>query len=217
MTAAEMVDQTMTRLGVTDEDSRLRAMYLAQLNAEYRTIFCMQPWRWREALATIALTASSEWLALPADFGIMKYVKLASNGTPLPVADMDAKAMNRGDVRYRARSTPESYYIVAGQMITDPLPAGADTLDIVYFKGWTESGAGYTKLIADTDEPIFPNEFHQILPERAIAKLAAVNGLSDVMAGMARSDAKEIYHAMLKAETRSMPTTQNAQTPGVYW
>lgn len=152
MNFTELKDELFARgLNYLEENATEVARAERWLNVGYRQITNLYNWSFMEATATGAAP-----LSVP-DLRKVEYV-LAADGTPL------GKVTRRDLVRDGALltdtgGTPESYYLLGGNIVA-VWPVSTASITVVYFKRVAP--------LTGTDTPIFDEEYHNIIIDKAM-------------------------------------------------
>jgi hypothetical protein len=205
MTFGEMVTWLQDELGPQAQDAAWTRKIKGRINATYRTLRGMRNWQWLESSKAIAVTASTTAIDLPTGTRAIVSVNLASNGMELSHKPMALEAMENGAPTYRSRGTPLTWDTWAGQLYVAPLPGGDDTLNV-------KTLVIADDLVQDTDEPLFSEDYHQVILDGALVRLAA----SDVYdTGIARA-AERNYARGLRGLMHTAPPAQ-PMTHNIHW
>lgn len=227
MNTGEMIDQCLDRMGAgRQSNTRLTAKILAQLNAVYATLCGMQNWEWLKARTTLAIAATDDYIALPTVVKAgatvnaasrVRFVVLDSTGTPLQHNPEFIDLIETGSsLAMRGTGTPREWCVTVGgdgvtkELLLIPMPGAADNAHVWYLRSFAS-----LKLVELTDVPVFDEEYHQYLVERAMMVLAAADGTFDPqVAAMARAEAKDIYAAMMHTSQKAQPPFRHLRWPG---
>ena len=218
MNKGEMVTQCLDRMGAgRQSNTRLTAKIDAQLNAAYGTLCGRQHWPWLRMRTTVAVTPTTVWVPFPTTTkaGVtvqaitrVQFCVLASSGAPMHPRPEMIDAIATGEwARLGSRSTPSAWCTCKGEdglkdeLLFMPLPASTDT---VYL--WGLRSFASLKLVEDTDVPVFDEEYHQYIVEKAMGSLGAMDGTFDpAVAQMAVGEAGLIYRDLMHTSVTRMP------------
>lgn len=83
-----------------------------------------------------------------------------------------------------------AWTIYNGQLRIEPTPIAEDTVTIIYFPK-------YQDLVADTDTPQFPEEFHELLVVGCAARVAQASGESQLASALSNEFTAMVSEAMI--------------------
>jgi hypothetical protein len=169
-------------------------MIKAAANAEYRTVCAERHYRFLAKTGTATLSATGVGAALPTDFRSILLASLASTGSILEPKHFAFDAIESGDPAYQYRGTPAGFDIFKAatgwEIVTQPLSGWADTVNLWYI-------ATPARLVQNTDVPIFQEDYHGILVEGAIVRLAASDSFDQSIQGCARKERDRLIGALM--------------------
>lgn len=129
---------------------------------------------------TITTSNGTEAYSLNSDFGLVEQVELIDQNDSTRYYSLIPIDISE---RVDSKGTPRSYYILAGSLYLNPMPDGVYTIRVWYYK------VGAT-LVANTDTPIIPSRFHDLLTLFAVSQAkrkgddpAFLTYLNDYVAG----------------------------------
>jgi len=191
----EIVEEVRDRLDIPTTSTHTR-MIKAAINAEYRATCGERNYRFLMKTGTAALSATGIGGPLPADFRSCLLAGLDSNGIILTPQHFAMDAIINGDPNYQYRGTPASFDIfkatVGFEIVTQPLSSQADTVNLWYI-------ATPAKLVANSDTPIFQEDFHGILVEGACARIMSSRNLDPGLQASARRERDRLIAALMYA------------------
>lgn len=130
------------------------------INSAYHRIERAATWKFSEARATLLFDAGSAYPTnQPDDIGLVLHLTDERGCT---LAFHDLRQVPVGN-RYRGPSMPLAYSIWSDQLEVHPAPARATSLDLHYYRRWAD-------LVADSDVPLIPEAWHEILTDFAAAQ-----------------------------------------------
>lgn len=184
MTFLEMQTYALHRLSVSSSDSGFVTQIKALLNQERYRLAAR--YRLKQTTADLAFVASQEYVALPSD--CVEILSIQCSGTTMQPVTMER--FGQLDAEAVVISDLPSVYARDGlaNIRVYPVPDTTDSTGAVLYYVQRP-----TAMSVDADTPAeLPTEFHDILPERAIAHVALSEeepGLS--AAAQARADRLE--------------------------
>lgn len=112
------------------------------------------------ASQTITTANGTESYSLNSDFGLVERVELVDQTDSTRYYALEPIDLAE---RIDSKGTPRSYYVLAGLLYLNPMPDGVYTVRVWYYK------VGAT-LTANTDVPIIPARFHDLLTLFAVSQ-----------------------------------------------
>lgn len=204
MTLGEITAYVADRMGVADMPWERVVTTRALVNAEYRRLVAEE--RLNVTQADVALTAGDPLASLPADWQETVALR-AGTQTLIPVTPMQFIDLESGDagIASQAGDTP-LYYRMEGpskiRLWPTPGDSSATGLRVTYV-------ARPAALAADSDTPsALPAEWHDVLAELVVARLAASDGEMD------RADAARAIADGLRGRLVRQTATRGGSTRG---
>lgn len=137
-----------------------REMVKVWINEAYDEIASVLPWPWSLSEDTDTLTAEDAELSVPADFVTMLSVFNVTRNYEMFFID-SRQAWTEDETTHTGN--PTHYRRVGDSWYVWPTPAEADVIKMRYYASWTA-------LSSDSDVPVIPGMFHDILKYFAVAR-----------------------------------------------
>lgn len=112
------------------------------------------------ASSTITTADGTETYSLPSDFSLVEIVELVDSTNSYQFTMLSPMAVEE---RIEDKGSPSGYYVRNGSLYVVPRPDGVYTLRLWYYR------AGVT-LVNDSDTPIIPARFHDLIALFAIGE-----------------------------------------------
>lgn len=138
------------------------AVVNAFINEAYHMVERAALWKFSEAETVINLSAGAETAAVPADLAVPLMARNDETDQELLFHDERQMFLPPGSGQ---PGQVEVYSVYANTFRFKPAPRAATSITLRYYKTWPD-------LVAETDEPIFPPTWHDILSSYAASKLA---------------------------------------------
>ena len=227
MNKGEMVTHCLDRMGAgRQSNTRLTEKIAAQINAAYSTLCGMQPWGWLSARTAIPFTSADDSLALPTTTHggatvskVSRVVFVALQGASRILhyrAELADLVKEGSPLSSRTGGVPAFWCVAPGDdgvtkaLLLMPTPGYSDTAIVWYLRSHAS-----IKLVNDTDVPLFPEEYHQFLVEKAMSVLTSMDATYDAQVGAtARKEAGLIYRAMMFQSRMAQPAFRQLLWPG---
>lgn len=227
MNKGEIVGECLDRLGAgRQSNTRLTTKIAAQINAAYRTLCGMQPWQWLAIRTTIDFTDDDEYIALPTTthggetvqlIGRVQAVALSDLGKVLqPMSEQFRMVAAGRPTGWGPGNVPNYWCVAPGadgrtpSLLLLPQPGYSDTAIV-----WGLRSFASIKLVDDSDEPVFAEEFHGYLVEKPMSALASMDATMDRQVAIAaQQEANRIYRAMMFQHRQMQPIFQHLRWPG---
>lgn len=133
----------------------------AMVNAGYHRIERTALWKFSEGEAQITCTANTRAATgVPADLSVPLMVHDDERDYPLDYHDERQKTL-----LLKATGHPEYYSMWKGELRFYPLPIATRSYTLRYYRSWSD-------LVDDTDVPILPETYHDLLINYGAGKLA---------------------------------------------
>lgn len=153
---------------ISKSDSTTRNRIKNWINMGYSDFVLRELWPFRETVGTLNLVQGTQEYSLSTNFSdidaqnIVSVAIQGANQKKLTYWPFNQLRASQPDFDFTGTSTPERYYIQAGQMGFWPSPNAALTVLIDYYKVPTE-------LSVDSDEPIIPVNYREALVHYALS------------------------------------------------
>lgn len=153
---------------ISKSDSTTRARVMNWINLGYQDFVLRELWPFRETTGTLSLVQGTQEYDLSTNFSDIdeqNITSVALQGTvnrKLTYWPFTQLRANQPDFDLAGEATPERYYLKSGSIGFWPVPDGATTCLIDYYKVPTE-------LSADADEPIIPVAYREALMQYALS------------------------------------------------
>lgn len=206
MNLGQMRQHCLYRTGNRQADAHAEAMVDDMLNAEYSTVWAVQPFDWQRTTAVVTVAANNFSAALPADCDNVEMVVPVGGGRPYEHANFAIEAMLEGDPTVRTGLVTTAVWPGTGfkwdakhrTLYVTPQPTAALAVTVWYWRS-------FTPLVLTTDAPLFSATYHQILPEGAIMRLGPGDNFDPAIIQMAAANHKRLWTAMLSRARAAKP------------
>lgn len=208
MDVATLTARLKTRFRDPNENVITSAEWLSYLNDAYRDVQAYSNlWSWLEVDGTAAVTvpAATRSVALPAD--VTRVTAVHNTTDDVLMAQFDGRTAHfKFDPEQNVSGVPEFYRLYAGKIQVYPLPTQNTVLHIEY-----------PAPVADltTGEPAFPEQYHTMLVEGALARAYLDDGASE-QAAAHQSAFLMMLERMLSADLASRHDT-HATIVDTWW
>lgn len=206
LTFGDLKTRLMDRLGIREGDTRTVRVLESELNGAHDMVCCEGEYDWLEAgPTTVSVDGTSTTIAVPSTWRNVVHVELVSTGQPLWYRGQPIRAAQTSrSLYYRGRGTPQYWTSWGNSILTDPLPSAADSLRLFGI-------LSTVTMVSDSDEPLVPADFRQIIVEEALANTASRLSVDVRVQARARDNAKRLWRAMRQFSGMAHPRFQYIQ------
>lgn len=159
-------DLVLDSLGRSDSTTRNRVKNW--INLGQSDFVLRELWPFRETTGSLSLVAGTQEYSLSSNFSnidsqnIIAVSLQGASGRKLLYWPYNQLRNTYPDFDYNGQSLPDKYYLKSGYIGFYPIPNGADSIAVDYYKTPTE-------LSADSDEPIIPVNYREALVHYALS------------------------------------------------
>lgn len=171
MQLSDLQARCRTRFRDPNQNIVTDAEWTSYLNDAYRAVIAASPfWPFLEVVSCAALvvSAGTRGIALPTDVTRVTAVRNATDNIPMVPLSGTTEHI-RIDPEQSTTGVPEFYRIYAGRIEVWPIPNSDTTLHVEY-------PAPPAMLSGASDEPVFPEQYHNLLVEGALYRAYVDDG-----------------------------------------